>query len=127
MIFGIGTDITEISRIEEMIERHGEHFLTRIYTPGEIEYCGRHKLASQHFAGRWAAKEAILKCFGTGFTKGIGWLDIEVVSQKTGRPLVELSGGAARLAGELEISEVLVTISHCQAYATATAIALMEA
>lgn len=124
MIVGLGTDIVETVRIGEMIERHGELFLQRVYTEEEIKYCQRHKEALQHYAGRWAAKEAVMKTLGTGFTKGVGWKDIQVCNHKSGRPLIELSGGAARVAGKLRIDEVLVTISHCRAYATATAIAM---
>ena len=70
-ILGIGTDIIECLRIAKMIERHGELFLTRVYTPHEIEYCTARKAATQHYAGRFAAKEAVLKALGTGWTRGI--------------------------------------------------------
>jgi phosphopantetheine--protein transferase-like protein len=69
-VLGIGTDITECLRIAQMIERHGELFVGRVYTPAEIEYCRSRKQATQHFAGRWAAKEAILKALGTGWRGG---------------------------------------------------------
>ena len=75
-VFGIGTDITETSRIARMIEKHGDLFLNRVYTEREQEYCGKRKAAVQHYAGRWAAKEAILKAMGTGWSKGIHWTDI---------------------------------------------------
>lgn len=127
MIVGLGTDIVEIVRIGEMIERHGELFLQRVYTEEEIKYCQRHKEALQHYAGRWAAKEAVMKTLGTGFTKGVGWKDIQVCTTKSGRPIIELSGGAARVAQMLGIDSVLISISHCRAYATATAIALQRA
>ncbi len=126
MIFGLGTDIVEIVRIGEMIERHGELFLQRVYTEKEIRYCQRHKEALQHYAGRWAAKEAVMKTLGTGFTKGIGWKDIEVVNNKAGQPIIELSGGAGQFASLAGIDQVLITISHCRAYATATAIAMQN-
>ena len=86
MILGLGTDIVEIVRVGEMIERHGEHFLQRVYTEEEIRYCQDRKNAAQHFAGRWAAKEAVMKCLGTGFIRGIRWTEIEVVSQRSGAP-----------------------------------------
>ncbi len=126
IIFGLGTDIVEIVRIGEMIERHGELFLQRVYTESEIRYCQRHKESLQHYAGRWAAKEAVMKTLGTGFTKGIGWKDIQVASTQSGRPVIELSGGAGAYAKNLGIDEVLITISHCRAYATATAIAMQH-
>jgi holo-[acyl-carrier protein] synthase len=126
MIVGLGTDIIEVVRIGEMIERHGELFLQRVFTEQEILYCGQRKLAIQHYAGRWAAKEAVMKTFGTGFTKGVGFRDIEVQSRKSGQPLIELSGGAKETARLLGVDEVLITISHCRAYATATAIAVQH-
>jgi holo-[acyl-carrier protein] synthase len=126
MIVGLGTDIVEIVRIGSMIERHGELFLQRVYSEQEITYCQRHKEAMQHYAGRWAAKEAIMKTLGTGFTKGVGWTDIQIVNQQSGKPVVELSGGALRVSKLKGIDEILITISHCKAYATATAIALQH-
>ena len=127
MVVGLGTDIVEIVRIGRMIERHGEHFLTRVYTEGEIKYCHRRKEAYQHFAGRWAAKEAVMKVLGTGFIRGISWHDIEVQTLKSGQPIVRLSGGARDRAHSLGIRQVLISISHCRSHATATAIGVTEA
>jgi holo-[acyl-carrier protein] synthase len=124
MIVGVGTDIVEIVRIGQMIERHGEHFLQRVYTEDEIRYCQRRKESYQHFAGRWAAKEAVMKTLGTGWTKGVGWLDIEVATRRSGQPIINIHGTARDLAGQFGIDEVLISISHCRAYATATAIAV---
>ncbi|MEX0726492.1 MAG: holo-ACP synthase [Planctomycetaceae bacterium] len=123
MIVGIGTDIVEIVRIGKMIERHGDLFLNRVFTAEEVRYCQRRKNSFQHYAGRWAAKEAVMKTFGTGFTRGIHWQDIEVVSKRSGEPVIRIHGGAQDLAQKLRIDKVLITISHCRAYATATAIA----
>lgn len=122
VIVGLGTDIVEIVRIGQMIERHGERFLNRIYTDDEIRYCQRRKHSYQHFAGRWAAKEAVMKAVGTGFVRGVHWRDIEVYSHKSGKPNIRLSGGVRELTDGLDIDEILITISHCRAYATATAI-----
>ena len=122
VIIGLGTDIVEIARIAQMIERHQEHFLNRIYTEEEIRYCQRRKHCNEAFAGRWAAKEAVMKVLGTGFIKGIGWQDIEVLAERSGRPFVQIKGGAGEYARQIGIEELLVTISHCMEYATATAI-----
>ena len=89
-VIGIGTDIIECLRVAKMIERHGELFLTRVYTPHEIEYCTARKAATQHYAGRFAAKEAVLKALGTGWTRGIQWRDIEVRNEMGGRPKIAL-------------------------------------
>ena len=122
MIHGLGTDIVEIHRIREMMDRHGERFLERCFTPGEIAYARRHKEDSIRFAGRWAAKEAVVKVLGTGFVKGISFHDIEVLPQHTGQPVARLSGGALEVADRLGITEVKVSISHSRDYAVATAI-----
>ena len=123
-IIGIGTDITECLRIARMIERHGELFINRVYTSEEIKYCQSRKQTTQHFAGRWAAKEAILKALGTGWRRGISWRDIEVRNEPGGKPIVAVRGGAKDVVEQLGISEIHVTISHCRSHATATAIAV---
>ncbi len=124
MIVGLGTDIVEISRIGQMIERHGDTFLNRVFTETENEYCGSKKNKEQHYAGRWAAKEAVMKTLGTGFIKGIGWKDIEIINLKSGKPTIVISGGVKLHAAEMGITEILITISHSREFATATAIAL---
>ncbi|HUT11533.1 MAG TPA: holo-ACP synthase [Thermoguttaceae bacterium] len=123
-IIGIGTDITECLRIARMIERHGELFISRVYTAHEIHYCQSRAQATQHFTGRWAAKEAILKAIGTGWRRGIGWRDVEVRNEPSGKPVVALGGGAKEVVEQLGISDILVSISHCHTHATAYAIAL---
>ena len=125
-ILGIGTDITECLRIARMIERHGDLFINRVYTPAEIRYCQSRKQATQHFTGRWAAKEAILKALGTGWVRGIGWRDIEIRNEPSGRPVVAVRGGAKELVEQLGITKLLVTISHCHTHATAYAVAVGE-
>jgi holo-[acyl-carrier protein] synthase len=125
-IFGIGTDITECLRIARMIERHGELFINRVYTPEEIRYCQNRKQATQHFTARWAAKEAILKALGTGWRRGLTWCDIEVRSEPGGRPVVGVRGGVKDVVEELGVSEILVSIAHCHTHATATAIAMRK-
>jgi holo-[acyl-carrier protein] synthase len=124
MVVGLGTDIVEVVRIGKMIERHGEIFLNRVYTDDEIRYCQRRKEYTQHYAGRWAAKEAVMKTLGTGFSRGVGWRDIEVCTSPSGQPSIALRGGAREVARQAGICDVLITISHCRAYATATAIAV---
>lgn len=123
-IIGLGTDIVETERIGGMLERHGDAFLSRVFTNDEVAYCQDRKNCIQHYAGRWAAKEAVMKTLGTGWSKGVIFHDIEVVSQKSGAPLITLHGGALAVSRELGIQQVLITISHCRAYATATAIAV---
>lgn len=123
-IVGIGTDIVECLRIGRLIEQHGELFLTRVYTEREILYCQARKRATEHFAGRWAAKEAILKCLGSGWRRGLCWTEMEIRNDPTGKPQVLMCGATKDLAQSLRIAEILISISHCRAYATAYAIAL---
>jgi holo-[acyl-carrier protein] synthase len=107
-----------------MIERHGELFINRVYTQHEIRYCQERKQATQHFAGRWAAKEAVLKALGTGWRKGISWRDIEVANDLAGKPRINLTGGAREAADKLGVGTMLISISHCRSHATAYALAL---
>lgn len=120
-IVGIGTDIVECQRIDQMLQKHGEIFVRRVYTDHEIEYCTTRKAATQHFAGRWAAKEAVLKVIGTGWARGIAWRDVEVKNEPGGKPFIVLSGGARDVARDLGISQMMISISHCKKFATAYA------
>ena len=107
-----------------MIERHGDLFISRVYTEHEFEYCSQRKAATQHYAGRWAAKEAVLKAMGTGWARGIRWRDIEVRNDLSGRPKIRLGGGAREVCEELGIADMQISISHCRTHATAFAVAV---
>lgn len=120
-VIGIGTDIIECHRIAQMIEKHSEEFLRRVYTFREIQYCSTRRSSTQHYAGRWAAKEAVLKVLGTGWARGIHWTDIEVRNEVGGQPTIQLSGRALEVAAERGIEQVMISISHCRAYAIAFA------
>ena len=122
-IIGIGTDIIECLRIAQMIERHGELFIRRVYTEHEIAYCSTKKASTQHYAGRWAAKEAVLKVLGTGWKRGISWRDIEVRNRPSGAPTITLYAGAREVAEQLEIQKMHISISHCRSHATAYSVA----
>jgi len=125
-VLGLGTDIIECLRIAKMIEKHGELFLQRVYTEHEVGYCSSRKAANQHYAGRWAAKEAVLKAMGTGWSRGIRWRDIKVKVELGGKPHVHIHGTAREICDELGITDMLISISHCRSHATATAIAVGE-
>ena len=117
-IIGLGTDITECLRIARMIERHGELFIDRVYTTDEIRYCQSRKQSTQHFTGRWAAKEAIMKALGTGWRRGISWRDVEIRNEPSGRPAVAVRGGVKDVVEQLGIGQIQVSISHCRSHAT---------
>ena len=126
-IIGVGTDIIECLRIAQMIDRHGELFIRRVYTDHEIAYCSTKKAATQHYAGRWAAKEAVLKALGTGWVRGISWRDVEVRNKPGGAPTVALRGGAKEVLERSGITHMHISISHCRSHAIAYAIAEGEA
>jgi holo-[acyl-carrier protein] synthase len=122
-LLGHGIDIVETERIEQMVQRHGAHFLDRVFTPREQEYCRRNaKRCSQHLAGRFAAKEAVLKVLGTGWRGKIAWTDIEILPEPSGQPKLTLSGECRTIAEQLGITEWHVSISHIDTHATASAI-----
>ena len=123
-VVGIGTDIIECHRIAEMMAKHDDVFIERVFTPHEIEYCSPRKAADQHFAGRWAAKEAILKSMGTGWAKGIRWTDLEIQTRPGGKPVVKIGGIAREICNDLGIAEILISISHTKEFATAFATAI---
>src|SRR6185295_497831 len=124
-ILGHGIDIVETRRIADLLENHGERFLERCFTPAEREYCySNAKRYFEHLAGRFAAKEAVLKVLGTGWRGGIAWTDIEVLSRPSGQPAIALSGECERIAASLGIKSWHISISHIQTHATASAIGL---
>ncbi|NGX46559.1 MAG: Holo-[acyl-carrier-protein] synthase [Chlamydiae bacterium] len=118
-ILGIGTDIIETKRIALAVERHGERFLERLFTSTELSYCRKFANSLPHFAGRFAAKEAIVKALGTPLEEPLTWQEIEIVNTRHGKPEVNLS---LRLKKAYPTARFFITISHCVEYATATAI-----
>src|SRR5579872_5489175 len=95
-IVGIGTDITEIDRVADLMTRYGDRFLNRVFTPQEVEYCTRRRVPEMHLAGRFAPKEAAMKALGTGHSRGVLWRDIEVLRRRGEAPRLEFHGAAAR-------------------------------
>lgn len=119
MIQGLGNDIIEIERIREALKEHGQPFLDRLFTKKEQAYCSAQKDPTPRFAGRFAAKEAIVKALGCGFGSEAAWHDIEILANADGKPEVTLSG---ELQKKFNSPTILVTISHCKDYASAVAI-----
>ena len=113
-----GVDLIEISRIADVVARHGKHYLERIYTPAELEQCGRR---AESLAGRFAAKEAVAKALGCGIGD-IGWKEIEVLGDEQNAPVLTLHGMAAQLAKELGVTTWSVSISHSQSHSVATVV-----
>jgi holo-[acyl-carrier protein] synthase len=112
LIVGLGIDIAEVARVKAAIERHGETFLRRLYTAREQEYCERFKNKYERYAGRFAAKEAAMKALGTGWSRGVRWVDVEVTREKGGRPTMRLAGEAAHIADRLGVKYISLSITH---------------
>ena len=112
MIVGLGVDISEVDRIREAINRHGDRFLKRVFTPAEIAYCNLHRNRAERFAGRFAAKEAAMKALGTGWSQGVRWVDIEVVRALSGKPSLALHGAARRIGDRLGMRSASLSITH---------------
>ncbi len=121
-----GIDLVDFPRIEEMIEQHGQRFLDRVFTAAEQAYAEANKNEAEKLAGRFAAKEAILKLMGTGWRGKISWTDIEIINNPTGQPEVTLRGEVKRIAADLGIKHVSVSITHTANFAIASAVALAQ-
>jgi len=112
VIAGIGIDVAEVDRIREAIGRHGRRFIDRIYTPAEIAYVERKANRFERYAARFAAKEAGMKAIGTGWKRGVRWQDFEVTNLPSGRPTLRFHGAAARIAADLGVRNVAISITH---------------
>jgi holo-[acyl-carrier protein] synthase len=123
-VVGIGSDIIECLRIAQMIERHGELFVQRVYSSREIEFCSSRKAATQHYASRWVGKEAVLRAIGVAWVRGISFRDIEILNDPHGQPIVNLSGDVRDICRRRGIEEILISVSYCRSHATAYAMAV---
>ncbi|HUS07655.1 MAG TPA: holo-[acyl-carrier-protein] synthase [Bryobacteraceae bacterium] len=112
MILGTGIDLAEVPRIRAAMERHGDRFRDRIYTPGEIAYVERKANRFERYAARFAAKEAGMKALGTGWRRGVRWKDFEVVNLPSGRPTLMLHGNASLIAGQAGVRVVNLSLTH---------------
>ncbi|MGV6813788.1 MAG: holo-ACP synthase [Phycisphaerales bacterium] len=120
---GIGVDIVETARIADLLGNHPDRFLERCFTPGEQEDSKSSMRQLEHLAARFAAKEAVLKALGTGWAQGIGWTDIEVVKESSGKPTLRITGRAQEIADELGIVSWHVSLSHISTHAVASVVA----
>ena len=124
MIFGVGIDIIEVSRIEKQLSRGDDRFQRRLFTDREIAYCERKKFKGLHYAARFAAKEAFLKALGTGLGGGLSWKDVEIVNNEAGKPTLRLDGKARLLAERLGLTGLQVSLTHVKD--TAAAVVIIE-
>ena len=123
-VFGIGIDVVEVERIASAIQRHGEPFLAKMFTPAERIYCESRKNPAMHYAARFAAKEAVSKALGTGIGGQAGWLELEITRDPSGAPKLLLQGNAAEFAKQNGITEIQISLTHARDYAAANAIAI---
>lgn len=124
MIYGTGVDIVEVFRMEDAIDKWGMGFLGKVFTDTEIAYSRSRRFSSQHFAARFAAKEAVVKAFGEGRKYPMKWTDIEVLNNGEGKPIIKFHDCALRLKKKRKIKDVIVSMSHSKNYAVANAILL---
>jgi len=122
-IHSIGSDLTQVERLGEVLERRGQALLDRLFTTEEQRYCEARKASLTHYAGRFAVKEAVMKVLGTGWGQGVRWVDIEVVRDEDAAPRLVLHGHSAELAAELGIARIHITITHDAGLAMAVAVA----
>jgi holo-[acyl-carrier protein] synthase len=124
MILGIGVDAVDIPRMRRALEKQGDRFARRVFTPAEQEYCRSHRDPTPYFAARFAAKEALFKALGTGWARGITWLDAEVCREEHGRPRLALTGRADELSRSLGTRAIHISLSHSEE--TAVAFVILE-
>ncbi len=125
-IIAHGIDLVDFPRIEDMVKRHGERFLDRVFTATEQKYANDNKNGIEKLAGRFAAKEAVMKLIGTGWRGKIAWTDIEVINNKAGQPEVKLTGEVRKIADKLGVTKISISITHAANFAIASAVALAE-
>jgi len=127
-VLGIGIDLIEIERMQQVVQRWGDAFLTKVFTATERAYCDSKAEPWRHYAGRFAVKEAVSKAFGTGIGKELGWLDIEVTrSDQTGAPGVRLSARSQAWAESRGVRSIFISVSHTHRDAVAQALLSGEA
>jgi holo-[acyl-carrier protein] synthase len=122
MIYGTGVDIVDITRFERFVRERMDSLFQRLFTPRELEYCRHKNKCAQHYALRFAAKEAFFKAYGTGLREGMSWRDVEVVNDELGKPELELHGKAAQIFCERGLKKTFVSLSHDGAYGVALVI-----
>ncbi|MGA3210252.1 MAG: holo-ACP synthase [Terriglobales bacterium] len=122
MIVGIGIDIIEVKRIAASIDRFGERFLHRVFTPAEIRYCDSKINRDERYAARFAAKEAGMKAIGTGWRRGVTWRDVEVQREPSGQPRLAFTGRAGEFAAALGVKRAFVSLTHTAEHAIAQVI-----
>jgi holo-[acyl-carrier protein] synthase len=126
MISGLGVDIVEVYRMRDAVKKWGDLFLSKIFTKKEMSYANARRFSEQHLAGRFAAKEAVVKAFGEPRKFPIKWTDIEISNDAEGKPVVEFRGDALKLKKKKKVDDIIISISHSKNYAVANVILLRK-
>ncbi|MBN1470564.1 MAG: holo-ACP synthase [Syntrophaceae bacterium] len=122
MIYGVGIDLVENSRMERIVKKWGPKFINRIFSIKEIQYCGKHVYSAIHYGARFAAKESFLKALGIGMGMGVKLSDIEVVNDENGKPLLKLCGEAKIIIKKAKISKIHLSLTHTKNYSMAVVV-----
>ena len=112
MIYGVGIDLVKVGRIKEALERWGERFQNKVFTPGEVRYCQQKKNPHPNFAARFAAKEAFVKALGIGIRRGVHWKDVEVQRGPLGKPVLKINGRAVEICQKEKIEGIFLSLTH---------------
>jgi holo-[acyl-carrier protein] synthase len=124
-IVGLGTQVMECARVRMLIDQHGETFLRQVFTDRELSFCNSKKQTTEQFTALWAAKEAVFRSLGTTWRRGTNWTDVEIVCDAVESAVV-VSGPTSELKASRGITQILIAMARCRAFATATAIAVRE-
>jgi holo-[acyl-carrier protein] synthase len=122
MIIGTGVDVVDIARIRRVLEKSENRFISRVFTPAEQQFCNGHRDPAPHYSVRFAAKEALFKALGTGWAKGVTWLDVEVLREQQEAPVLRLYGEAQRLSASMGAHKAHLSLSHSDQWAVAMVI-----
>ena len=126
-ILGLGTQVMECARVRQLLDEHADAFLKQVYTNREVQFCNGKKQTTEQYTALWAAKEAVFRALGTTWKRGMNWTDVEIVCDNSGPPHAVVGGATRELMAARGVNHILLTMAHCRAFATATAIALHAA
>jgi holo-[acyl-carrier protein] synthase len=123
-IVGLGTQVMECARVRKLIDQHGEAFLQQVYTEREVRFCNEKKQSTEQFTALWAAKEAVFRCLGTTWKRGMNWTDVEVICEGANTPQVIVSGPTRELMTTRNVNQIMLSMAYCREFATATGLAI---
>ena len=126
-IVGLGTQVMECARVRKLIDQHGESFLKQVYTEREVRFCNDKRHSTEQFTALWTAKEAVFRCLGTTWKRGMNWTDVEVNCENGNSPQVMVSGPTRELMTTRGVNQIILSMAFCREFATATGLAIKDA